>query len=382
MLDVLVVDDDDIVRESVSQALVLAGHRVAQASDGEVAMSLFATRAFDVAVCDVHMPKMDGLTLCRRLRREAPGTALVIMTSYGNVPDAVESLRGGVVDYIAKPFDPDEFATSVVGPIGERHALRKKLEDTRAGFIRREAGTSLVGASLPMRRLAEAITVAARTDASVLVRGERGTGKKLVARLIHAESPRREGPFVVVPCAASVDPWFQSASGGTLVLDGIERLSQDRLDALRRLVDEPILCARRSREWRPLGVRVISIATSDPEDILAPLDLPEALRMRLDGMELHAPPLRDREGDLYVLACHFLRELTPPARSVPGLTARAWKALAGHAFPGNVLELGWVIGHALALSNGDEIDIDHLPDEVTRTTSLGTGTGSCGSSPW
>src|SRR5579862_3463283 len=179
MLDILVVDDDDIVRQSISEAAAAAGHRVAQAADGEKALSLFATQPFDVAVCDVHMPKMDGLALCRRLRRESPETALVIMTSYGNVTDAVSSLRGGVVDYLSKPFDPDEFVAHVLGPIAERQALRKRFEEARTEFVRRSAGGSLVGTSLVMRKLGEAVALAAKSDASVLVTGERGTGKKL-----------------------------------------------------------------------------------------------------------------------------------------------------------------------------------------------------------
>jgi DNA-binding NtrC family response regulator len=402
MLDILVVDDDDIVRESVSEALVSAGHRVAQAGDGEKAMSLFATQAFDVAICDVHMPKMDGLTLCRRLHRDSPGTALVIMTSYGNVSDAVASLRGGVVDYVSKPFDPDEFAAKVLGPIAERHALRKKFEETRSEFVRREAGASLVGASLVMRQLAEGIALVAKSDASVLVTGERGTGKKLVARMIHAESARRDGPFVVVPCSAlpdlmvspdliepsgsgsrqNRDDWFRAAARGTLVLDGVEQLSVDAQETLLRLLDEPTLFARRNREWQPLGVRVVSLVAEDPRDFPARRGLEGPLRMCLDCVRLRVPPLREREGDLYVLVCHFLRELTPPARNAPSLTPRAWKTLAAFPFRDNVRELVWVLQHALAQSDGGEVDLEHLPEEVTQVLPVVAGRDPCRVTPW
>jgi two-component system response regulator HydG len=402
MLDILVVDDDDIVRESVSEALESAGHRVARANDGEAAISLFASRPFDVAICDVHMPRMDGLTLCRRLRRESPGTALVIMTSYGNVPDAVASLRGGVVDYVSKPFDPYVFAADVLGPIAERHAMRKKFLETRSQYVKQETGACLVGASLVMRRLADAIDLASASDASIVVSGERGTGKKLVARMIHAQSPRRDGPFVIIPCAALPDrmlsseigelfgvrpleprdDWFRCASGGTLVLDGVEQLAPDTQDALLRLIDDPTLRARRDRDWQPLGVRLISLVTEDPQDLFPRRGIPAALKMRLDCMDLPVPPVRERQGDLYVLTSHFLRELTPPARTAPGLTPLAWKTLASSCLRGNVRELIWILEHALTRSGGGEIDVLHLPEELTLDSPALSSRDTGGASPW
>lgn len=126
MLDVLVADDDDIVRQSIADALAHAGHKVTQASDGARALSLIRERAFDLAVFDVHMPHVDGITLCRRLRYEAPETAVVLMTSYGSVPDAISGLRGGAVEYLTKPFDPDLFATELVATIAERRRAAKR----------------------------------------------------------------------------------------------------------------------------------------------------------------------------------------------------------------------------------------------------------------
>jgi two-component system, NtrC family, response regulator HydG len=402
MLDILVVDDDDIIRESIAEALVGAGHRVAQACDGEKAMLLFGAHAFDVAVCDVHMPKMDGLTLCRRLRRESPGTALVVMTSYGNVTDAVASLRGGAVDYVSKPFDPDEFAAKVMGPIAERYALRKRFEEARSEFVGRELGASLVGTSLVMRQLSEDVSLASKSDAAVLILGERGAGKKLVARMIHAESPRRDGPFVLVPCGSIPDlmllaelseltemrsrqhrdEWFRAATGGTLVLDGIDCLSSDAQERLVRILDEPILRARRGRDWQPLGVRVISLAAAQAENVTLRNGLPEPLRMRLDCLRVRVPALREREGDLYLLVCHFLRELTPPSRSAPSLTPRAWQTLASHSFRANVRELVWVLEYALARAEGGEIDVFHLPEEVTQASPVGVERTAVRVAPW
>src|ERR1019366_2574900 len=231
MLDVLLVDDDENVRESVALALVNAGHQVTEAADGAEAADLLSSHAFDLAICDVQMPRLDGLALFRRIPREAPGTAVVIMTSYGRVPDVVDSMRDGAVDYVTKPFDPDEFAHNVVGPIAEHRSLKRKFEAARAQFVSRATGVTLVAVSPAMRSVADRITLLAQSDASVVVTGDRGTGKELVARTLHAQGSRREGPFVLVERAllpevleASDAAWLQEAAGGTLVLSGIESL--------------------------------------------------------------------------------------------------------------------------------------------------------------
>lgn len=384
MLDVLVVDDDSVVRESLAEALAGVGHHVAQARDGEEALSLLAARAFDLVVSDVQMPKVDGLTLFRRVRHDSPGTAVVIMTSFGKIPDVVGSLRGGAVDYVTKPFDPEEFALNVVGPIAERRALMKKFEDARSRFAAREAGAGLVGTSLVMRQLVERIAIVGRSDASAFVFGDPGTGKKLVARTLHALSARRDGPFVIAPCAALPDlmleaelsslselrsrsyrdEWFRAAEGGTLVLDGVDKLPTSAQSNLLRVVDEPSGRARRDQEWQPRGVRVISVSHAHPNELLASETFLKSLLLRLNAAPLRLPPLAEREGDLYMLVCHFLRECTPSGRVTPGFTPSAWQALSSYPFPGNVRELAWAIEHAAAAADGAEIDRRHLPEAV------------------
>jgi DNA-binding NtrC family response regulator len=386
MLEVLVVDDDDIVRSSIASALTAVGHEVVQASNGEDALSLLASRPFDLVVSDVRMPRLDGLSLFRRVRRDAPGTAVVLMTSFAKIPDIVGSLRDGALDFVTKPFDPDEFADSVVGPLDERRAHRKRFEAARAELVGRQAGGRLVGTSLAMRRLAERVSIVAKSDAPVIIVGEPGTGKKLVARTIHAESPRRDGPFLVVPCASLFelmveselrdlsemrgrsyrDEWFRAAAGGTLVLDGIDQLPPSAQSSLLRVLDEPSAQARRSREWQPVGVRVVSLTHVSPSRLIEERGFQQALFFRLNATEVHVPALRAREGDLYMLVCHFLRELTPPGRTAPSLTPQAWKALSEHSFRGNVREVAWAVEHALVAANGKDIDLGDLPEEISQ----------------
>jgi two-component system, NtrC family, response regulator HydG len=395
MLQVLVVDDDDVVRESIAEAVCGAGHTVVQASDGEAALTLLGTHSFDLAICDVHMPRLDGLTLFRLLHRDSPGTAVVLMTSFGHIPDAVGSLRGGAVDYVTKPFDPEEFAAKVVTPIAERRALSRRFEQTRAMFVATEAGGSLVGTSLVMRQLTERIAAIGKSDASVFISGGRGTGKSLVARCLHAQSPRRDGPFVVVPCASLPglmiasglrelsqpllpkhrDEWFRAAEGGTLVLDGVDELPGTAQSNLARVIDEPLARARRDHAWQPRGVRIISIATARPASLVAHAGFLQGLIFRLNTLEMRVPSLAEREGDLYTLVCHFIRESTPSGRRSSGLTPRAWKAISSYKFPENVRELAWLIEHAVAAAEGGEVDLRHLPGRVTDGAARDDGDG-------
>src|SRR5215472_3524887 len=171
MLDVLIVEDDDQARASLAEARSRAGHFVTEAADGVRAAELIAERAFDVVICDVHIPGPDGMALFRRLRREAPGTAVVVMTAFGNIPDAVEALRDGATDYITKPFDPDELTRRIVLPIAERIAHIRRFQQVRDRVVRRRAGGPIVGECPAMVRLRRLIGDLASSDASVLIVG-------------------------------------------------------------------------------------------------------------------------------------------------------------------------------------------------------------------
>jgi DNA-binding NtrC family response regulator len=385
-LDVLVVDDDDLVRESLTLALIDAGHLVTEASDGAEAAGLMRTHAFDLAICDVMMPKLDGLTLMRRIRRDAPATAVVLMTSFGKVTDVVDSMRDGIVDYVTKPFDPDAFTHDVVEPIAQRHWMHKKLDDARARFMARSTGVTLVAGSPVMRRLTDRIAVLASSDASVLVTGDRGTGKELVARAIHAQGARRDGPFVLLDGSLLPEivlgsergeisgdgapgySWLRAAVGGTLVLDGIEKVPLDVQARLVRALTVPGMPAGRSMGWQPLGVRLITLAREGLTDRVSEGRFLDALYYRLNTTQIHVPTLEERGEDLWPLVTELLREIEPPARTIPGVTFAAWSVLSTYPFPGNVRELRWVLEQALASSEGGPIDVRHLPAELHAGT--------------
>ncbi|HEY3815585.1 MAG TPA: response regulator [Polyangiaceae bacterium] len=387
MLEVLVADDDENVREAVASAIVSAGHRVTEATDGAEAVELMASQVFDLAICDVQMPRLGGMALLRRIRRDAPGTAVVIMSAFGEIPDAVSSLRDGAVEFVTKPFDPDEFARQIVEPIAVQRGLRKAFERAKAAQAARATGTTLVAVSPVMRAVAERIQVLANTDASGLISGDRGTGKELVARAIHAQGPRREGPLVIadgtilrellserrdaddLPDVA--EECFREAMGGTLVLDGIERLSLRAQVRLLRVIDGPGAAARRSPWWTPLGVRLLTLTRENPTGRAGSGELLESLYYRLSAVHLHVPALHERSADFCDLVVELLDELLPPGITRPGVTAEAWRLLSSYPFPGNVRELRWALEHALALAEGGPIDAEHLPPEVAACSTEG-----------
>ncbi|HEX8789872.1 MAG TPA: response regulator [Polyangiaceae bacterium] len=371
MLEVLLADDDANVRESIADALHNEGHRVTEASDGLEAAELIGTRPFDVAICDVRMPRVDGLTLFRRIRREAPKTAVVIMTSQARIPDVVDSLRDGAVDFVTKPFDPTEFVQNVLGPIAAQRSLLRKFEAARDGMVARRTGAKLVALSSAMRGLADRAAVLASSDASLVLLGDRGTGKELLARVMHAQGPRRDGPFALIDGAVlpelletTGDEWARAAHGGTLVLDGIERLSIRHQAHLARAISDPCVVAIRGPQWEPLGVRIVTLTRERLADRVIDGSFLESLYYRLNGVQLRVPNLSERGDDLPALVAELMTEIQPPSRTVPNLSAEAWEALAHAAWPGNVRQLRGALEHALAMSAGGAIELQHLPQEV------------------
>jgi DNA-binding NtrC family response regulator len=286
-------------------------------------------------------------------------------------------MRDGAVDFVTKPFDADEFARRIVEPIAEHRGLRKAFDRARAAQVARATGSTLVDESPAMRAVVDRIQVLANTDAAAFISGDRGTGKELVARAIHAQGPRRGGPFVLADGTAlrdmlvgpdeppeAPDGFFREAMGGTLVLDGIERLSLRAQVRLLRMIDGPGVAARRSPWWHPLGVRLITLTRENVAGQDGSAELLDALFYRLNGVRLHVPNLRERTADLCPLVVHLIDELEPEGLTRPALTPEAWRVLSSYPFPGNVRELRWALEHALAMAEGGPLHAEHLPPEV------------------
>lgn len=385
-LEILVVDDDQTSRLSLSYSLADAGHRVTEATDGEEAIALISERIFDVAILDIRLPKVDGLTIFRRIRQKSPSTSVILMTAFATVSDAVASLREGAYDYVTKPFDAEEFSLRVIGHIAEHRALRQELEEARKLVASRDAGSPIIGHTPVMVQLIERVNTVAQSDAPVLIHGETGAGKELVAHTLHARSVRKSMPFVAVNCGAFPEGLIdgelfghergafpgavrrregslKDADGGTVFLDEVDKLPPLAQARLLRLLEEGVIQQVGTGEPISVNVRVISATHRNLKDLVEQGGFREDLYYRVSVLELDIPALRDRRADMPLLLAHFLRRFYP-GRVPPGISQRAWSALMVYPFPGNVQEFAHAIERAVVLARGNEIDLEHLPPDI------------------
>jgi DNA-binding NtrC family response regulator len=386
-LRILLVEDDPDVRSAVAAALRDAKHDVTELADGGSALARLPVQPFDLVITDIRLPKADGLAIFRHVREVAPRTAVILMTSYGAIGEAVAAMKQGAYDYVAKPFDVDELLVRVAG-IASIRALERELAEARARLAGSADG-AIVGGSPVMLKLLERLTTVAESDAPVLVAGETGTGKELVARRLHALSARWGGPFVAVNCAAfpealieaelfghergaftgavkKRDGRFKAAHGGTLLLDEIAEMPLPAQAKLLRTLQDGIVQPLGTNESVRVDVRVVSATHRDLRKRVAEGSFREDLFYRLNVVSLALPPLRERPGDLPLLVSHFLRAYAGPQNRAPEVTVGAWQALTTYPFLGNVRELAHAIQHAVVLSRGAAIDVEHLPDDIAK----------------
>ena len=398
MLRVLVVEDDPDIRAAVTDALRDAGHDVVTVSDGQLGLEQVVSTTFDLVVTDVRLPKVGGVALFGKVREVAPGTAVILMTSFATANDAVAALKQGAHDYLTKPFDVDELVIRVRA-IDERKTLLGELAAARAQLAGAPDG-AIVGASPAIVRLLDLLSTVAVSDAPVLISGESGTGKELVARQLHARSGRSDKPFVAVNCAAFPETLleaelfghergaftgaakkregrFRAAHGGTLLLDEVAEIPLPAQAKLLRVLQEGMFEPLGSDVPVRVDVRIVSATHRDLKARIAQGAFREDLYYRLNGINLQVPPLRDRSSDLPLLVNHFLARFSrlPTSDSpLPELTLDAWRALTVYPFPGNVRELGHAIQHAVVLSRGGRVELEHLPPDI-RTVATTPTTG-------
>lgn len=386
MLNILLIDDEPDLRDSLQDHLQDAGHKVETAGDGAEGARALDARVFDLVICDVRLPEIDGLTLFRRIRRESPKTDVILMTGYSEVAHAVAALKEGAYDYLTKPFDVDELILQVQR-INENRRLRSELENVRGELSDRGSQNRLIGESPGIRRVQDMIRMVAQSDAPVLVTGESGSGKEVVARMIHDQSSRADKPFVAVNCGALAenlieaelfghergaftgavrkrDGRFKAAHGGTLFLDEVAELPPAAQAKLLRVLQEGVVEPLGTNTPVEVDVRIISATHRTLTERIKTGQFREDLYYRINVIEIPLPPLRDRPGDLPLLLGHFIQRHTTPGAPAPAVSPAAWAALARHPFPGNVRELSHAVEHAMVLSGGHEIDVAHLPASI------------------
>ena len=386
MLEILLIDDEPELRELLDEQLSEAGHNVRTAADGAAGAEHLDRQVFDVVICDVRLPRIDGLTLFRRIRKETPLTDVILMTAYSDVGQAVSALKEGAYDYLTKPFDIDELLLQV-RRIDETRGLRRELENVRGELSERGTQTALVGESPSIRRVHDLIRMVSQSDAPTLVTGESGTGKEVVGRLIHEQSSRRDKPFVAVNCGALAenlieaelfghergaftgavkkrDGRFKAAHGGTLLLDEVAELPLAAQAKLLRVLQEGVVEPLGTNTPVRVDVRIISATHRNLAERIKTGAFREDLYYRINVIEIQLPPLRERLTDLPLLLRHFIQRLKAPGAPVPSISPAAWAIISQYRFPGNVRELSHAVEHALVLSGGGEIDVGHLPPSM------------------
>ncbi|HSW31857.1 MAG TPA: sigma-54 dependent transcriptional regulator [Longimicrobiales bacterium] len=388
-MKILIIDDDAGLRKSLSLILSDAGYDVVVAEDGEAGLTAAAEQGPDLILCDVRMPRLDGLGFLERYGGSGGGALVLVMTAYGSLDLAVEAMKRGAYDYLAKPFGADEVLLTV-RKAEEREQLRREVGRLRTEVQADRRFGEIVAGSAAMRKALDVVGKVARHDSAVLLTGASGTGKELVARLVHRESPRASGPFVAVNCGGIPEQLleseffgyvkgaftgadrdkpglFETADGGTLFLDEVAELSGALQVKLLRVLQEGEFRRLGSTEVRSASVRIISATNKDLEAAVEAGEFREDLYYRLAVVPIHLPQLRTRREEIPELALHLLRRHARRLGvAVDGIRPQAMEVLLAYPWPGNIRELENVLERALVLSDGPDIGLDDLPESVRR----------------
>jgi two-component system response regulator HydG len=382
---ILVVEDDALMRSFLVDVLAAEGHRVESASDGAAGLARLEREAWDLVITDLKMPGLDGLALLREGRKIRPEARWIVVTAHGSIESAVEAMKAGATDYLLKPFkNPDELRLVV------RRALREVERETRIALLSEELGrdfppSELIFLGAAMERLRDMVREVAPTTANVLLTGASGTGKEVLARVVHAWSPRHDQPFVAVNCAALAESLLESelfghergaftgavaarkgrfelADGGTLLLDEVGEIAPAVQVKLLRVLQERVIERVGGVRPVPVDVRVVAATNRDLKALVAAGTFREDLYYRLNVFTLPLPPLRDRKPDIPLLAQHFIHLCNAKHHAeVEGLRDGTLELLMRYPWPGNVRELKNTIERAVVLAKGKWIELAHLP---------------------
>ncbi len=392
MATVMVIDDEEGVCYAVQRMLRGLGHEAVAASTAERGLELMTAVRPELVILDVRLPGMDGLEALRRIRAERPELPVVVMTAHGNMETAIEAMKLGAHEYLTKPVDLDTAERTVTRLLSARRGspVVRELRETVAH--RFPLGTR-VGRSARQPEVVKRIGAVCAQDVNVLIRGESGTGKELVARAIHDNSLRAQGPFEPINCASIPHSLleselyghergsftgavrqkrgkFEQADGGTLFLDEVGDLPPESQVKLLRVLEERKIERVGGLERIPVHVRVISATNRDLEEMTRQAEFREDLYYRLKVVTIELPPLRQRKEDLPLLVAHFLEARKSPCE----VDEEVLRLLAAYSWPGNVRELKHAIEHAVVIARGNVILPDHLPPHLLDKAALAGGT--------
>ena len=383
----LVADDDPGLRESLERTLTREGYRVVLASDGRAALERVQAGGVDLIVTDLRMPGLTGLELLRAAKAIMPDVDVILLTAFGTVEEAVKAMKDGAYDFLTKPFRREQLIKLVDKALERRDLieqnkeLKKQLEDIRAKG-------QMIGSSPAYRRMLSLVEQVADSSATILIQGESGAGKELVARTIHERSGRRAGPFVAVNCAALPETLLESellgyekgaftgaagrkegrfelANTGTLFLDEVADLSLVTQPKILRVLQEGEFERLGGTRTLQVDVRIVAATNQDLAEMVKEKRFREDLYYRLNVITVRVPPLRERHEDIRLLAQHYLRVYAAKnGRKLESFSNEALERLESYKWPGNVRELENLIERTVLLARKDRIDAEDLPEEV------------------
>jgi DNA-binding NtrC family response regulator len=381
---VLVVDDEPMVCVALTNWLQEESYLAKAVHDGPQAIAAVREETWDIVLLDLRMPGMDGMEVLKQIREIAPPSVVIIMTAYASIPSAVQAMKDGAYDYIVKPLDVDQL-TRMLKRIVEHQQLITENILLRKRLTEQYEFGDIIGKSAAMQEVFEMVKVVSETNATVLITGETGTGKELVARAIHSNSPRRYGPFVATSCGALPDTLLESelfgyekgaftgadrmkkgrfelAHGGTLFLDEIGDISMKTQIKLLRVLQERSLSRLGGTDVIDLDVRLITATNQDLTAAMKAGSFRSDLYYRLNVVSIHLPPLRERKEDIPLLAAHFINKYNIEFhKKFDRLERKAVELMMEYHWPGNVRELENVIERALVIDQGPEVKVRHLP---------------------
>ncbi len=383
----LIVDDDQVARELLAEMLGREGYHVRVAGGGEEALRLAGAEPFDMALVDLRMPDVDGLAVLKQLAMIQPDLPVVILTAFATIETAIAAVSAGAFDYLSKPFRMEEIKIVVRRTLDARRLARENLQ-YRQELGARYGFEGLIGQSHQMVEIYKLIARVAALDTTVLIQGETGTGKELVARAIHGASGRAARPFIVVDCAALPETLFESelfghergaftgafaarrglletSTGGTCFLDEIGELTAPLQAKLLRTLQERSIRRVGGNDEIPFDVRVVVATNRDLRRLVADGGFRDDLYYRLNVVTITVPPLRERASDIPLLAQHFLEIFARRSgRAIKRLAPESVALLTGYRWPGNVRELEHVIERAMALSSSETLLPDDFPPHL------------------
>ena len=386
---ILLVEDEPKMREVLSAALEGFGYKAIPASNGEAALALLDREDVDLVLTDLRMPVLGGLDLLAAVKRRTPALPVVLMTAYGSVKDAVQSIKDGAFDFVVKPFEIDELAAVLGNALRLRDALRdnQRLRDELEG---RYSFANLIGSSPAFREVIGAIGEVCESKATVLITGESGTGKEMVARAIHFNSARKSAPFVAINCAAIPEGLLESelfghvkgaftgavgnrigrflqAHGGTLFLDEVGDMPVTTQAKILRVLQERAFEPVGSTQTREVDVRLIAATNKDLQEAVRDRSFREDLFYRLNVFPIALPPLRDRVEDLPALVEHFIDQIGANiGKRISGFSPPAIKAMGEYDWPGNIRELQNCIERSIIVAKTPVVDVADLPSYLFR----------------